>query len=162
MWIPGSIGGNLGVRAFEDCTALGGVWLEEGVTEIPPFAFARCETLSCVEMHEGLEVIDDLAFWNCSNLAFIRIPRSVKRIGASAFENCSNLRMVVFEGVPEQISPEAFKGCDALNRIYVPLQWDDALTRSVPELGVASVKALSEDEMKAALKEQDDTGNISF
>lgn len=153
VWIPAGVGGNLGMRAFEECTSLEAVWVDAGVTAIAPFTFCRCEKLCVVEMHEGLEVIDDLAFWDCTALDYIRIPKDVKRIGAGAFENCISLHTVAFEGIPEQIASDAFKGCTALESIYVPLDWNDALTQSVPELSTATVKKLSEEDMKKIMGE---------
>ena len=77
--------GTVTAYAFENCTALQGVVLGEGVTVIGQYAFAGCTALSEVRLPEGLTRIDDYAFFECAMLEVTSFPESVTLIGEYAF-----------------------------------------------------------------------------
>ncbi|MBR7073170.1 MAG: leucine-rich repeat protein, partial [Eubacterium sp.] len=51
-------------------------------------AFDGCTGLTAVTMENGVETIDAGAFKNCSSLSSISLPDSVTAIGSNAFANC--------------------------------------------------------------------------
>lgn len=56
--------------------------------EIGESAFQGCSSLYEVQLNEGLETISTYAFAQCENLKSISIPNSVKSIDAQAFYGC--------------------------------------------------------------------------
>lgn len=61
------------------------VTIQDGVTEIKPFAFRGCEKLTSVSIPNTVESIGKQAFMGCNSLKAITIPKSVTSIGANAF-----------------------------------------------------------------------------
>lgn len=128
----------IGESAFEGCTGLEKLTLEDGVRSICPSAFAGCVRLKevlapdsvagiqdgafrgcvCLEkvrLPKGLRYMDRGIFEGCSALTSIRIPAEVKVVSAGVFKNCTSLREVVFEGEETKCYQEAFEGCYQLS-----------------------------------------------
>lgn len=79
----------VGWYAFENCpiTRLVG----KGLTEIGMSAFENCSALTEVTLGDDLKTIKVYAFRNCSSLKEISIPKNVTEIGPSSFEGCGAL-----------------------------------------------------------------------
>ena len=79
-WIP--------QRFFKDCSSLGPEFiLPETNTSIGLMAFELCSSLKKVVINDACEDIDNLAFRACYNLADITIGKSVAEFGEGAFWN---------------------------------------------------------------------------
>ena len=101
----------IGYGAFEGCTALKKIHLNEGLTEILDNAFEKTgfksinmpdsvnyigneafkqAAIKTIELSKNLKKIPDGCFVY-SNLKEIIIPENITEIGAAAFENCASL-----------------------------------------------------------------------
>ena len=58
---------------------------------LPGNAFQNCSMLTEINLNEGISSIGDSAFYNCSGLTSVTMPDSVTNIGRRAFEGCSAL-----------------------------------------------------------------------
>lgn len=76
----------IGMYAFEDCTALKSVKLPARLTDIDQAVFAGCESLENIVIPEGVTSIKYRAFDGCDNLQYAIIPASVTSIEDGAFE----------------------------------------------------------------------------
>lgn len=82
--------------------------------------FGKHKQISEVIIEEGLTEIPDWAFDGCDSLERIVIPGSVKRIGFNAFTKCSRLKQVeMSEGLIE-IDNTAFRFCFDLEQLRIP------------------------------------------
>ena len=57
-------------------------------------AFQLCSALRNVTMNEGLQRIEDRTFQDCESLESITIPCTVTSIGGGAFQGCTSLKDV--------------------------------------------------------------------
>ena len=80
-------------NAFYGCSGLNGsLVLPEGVKFIGMSAFQGCTSLDEVVLNENLQVIQAYAFEGCSSLTQeITLPRNFESLGRRAFANCSSL-----------------------------------------------------------------------
>ena len=90
----------------------------EGGSVFNPFKNRNKITEIIIE--EGLEEIPDWAFDGCSGLERINIPGSVKRIGFNAFTKCSRLKQVDMEEGVTEIDNTAFRFCYDLQELCIP------------------------------------------
>ena len=95
-------------------------YCELPVVGIDDRAFEGCSDLESVVIQDGVKYIGDAAFSNCINLKSVTIPASVTKIGSSVFLNCNNLISIT---IPERVTcigDSAFNGCSSLTSITVP------------------------------------------
>ena len=78
------LGNKVGVRMFEDCTALKDVDIRSVVT-IDQYAFYHCTNLSFPRLTNNLTTIGTYAFAQCYAFRNVTIPNSVTAIGMNAF-----------------------------------------------------------------------------
>lgn len=101
-------GGRLWNYAFQNCSNLNEIILQDGVTDYRQQdgncqyfsgynAFENCNDLTNITIPDTVRQIGIGAFKNCSKLESITIPASVKIIGMNAFENCISLNNVIDE-----------------------------------------------------------------
>ena len=81
--------------AFENCTDLTSITIEDGVTEIGDYAFVACKALTTIVIPDSVTRIGNNAFHGCSNLTSVIIGDGVTIIGAYAFD-CYGLTSVTF------------------------------------------------------------------
>ena len=81
--------------AFNDCTSLESINIPSSMAEIGYYAFDGCSELREVVLNDGLVKIGNSVFQRCTSLESITIPSSVVEIGSMAFSNCSGLREIV-------------------------------------------------------------------
>ncbi len=89
-----TISGNvsdIGVGAFQGCTALKTVKMGSKVTSIGDKAFYGCKKLSSLTIGKKVSAIGKSAFQNCTALKKVTIPDKVKKIGGKAFSGCKKL-----------------------------------------------------------------------
>ena len=99
--------------------------IPENVTEIGSYAFEGCTKLTSVTLNNKLETIGAYAFAGTS-ISSIQIPASVTTIGVMlgnivgtgrSFANCLKLESVTFMGTPTDMNGYTFSGCTALEEI---------------------------------------------
>ena len=110
----------IGKLAFRNCTSLTNVHIPGSVTEICYAAFAGCKSLASVSISEGLIEIGNTVFYDCISLKEITIPQSVNKIGEYAFTNCSSLASAEIQNGIEVIDKHSFSGCTSLLLIRLP------------------------------------------
>ncbi len=75
-------------------------------TAIGEAAFENCSNLTSITINDGITSIGKYAFYNCGGLANITIPNSVTNIGYQAFYGCNNLEnlTVPFVGSSREVN----------------------------------------------------------
>ena len=92
----------IGIGAFSE-TKISSITIPSSVKEIENRAFENCSNLSKITLNEGLEKIG----WNSferTKISSITIPSSVKEINNRAFENCSDLKKVICKVPKDKIT----------------------------------------------------------
>lgn len=82
---------------------------------IPYHAFQNCSMLTSITMENGVTSIGGGAFENCTGLISITIPDSVTSIGNYAFENCTGLTSIIIPDGVTNIGSHAFKNTEYYN-----------------------------------------------
>lgn len=108
--------GNIGSRAFSNCSALKHITLPSDLKTIEQYAFANCNNLHSVDFPPLLERIGSYAFQDCA-LDSISLP-GLTSIDEYAFQNCSNLKEVKVPSTLESVGDKAFEGCTQLNDVF--------------------------------------------
>lgn len=133
----------IGLSAFEECTSLSSVTLEEGsvLEAIGSSVFATCTNLSKVVFAKDgmLNYIGNSAFTACSSLKEINFPSSLKTIDFYAFGECTSLKEFTFDDNAQitTIEPFAFNSCSKLAVVNLP-----ASLTSIADMAFTSCKAL--------------------
>lgn len=83
--IPGSV--SLGSEAFENCTALAEVSLQEGITSIPYKAFGGCTALTSITLPATVASVESYAFDNSVNLDLVVCLSDAPEFGTYAFKD---------------------------------------------------------------------------
>ena len=112
--------GNIGSRAFSDCSSLESVQISESVTSIGSYAFHGCSSLAGIEISRNVTNIGSYAFYGCESLESIEIPDSIKNIKSGTFRDCSSLTNVMLPDSIISIGSYAFDNCSALTSIEIP------------------------------------------
>lgn len=100
----------VGNSAFDNCSALTGVKIPDGVAAIGDWAFAGCGSIADILIPGSVTAIGENAFYCCRTLVRLSIPGSVARIGKGAFEFCSRLEDVTIGNGVTSIGSYAFDG----------------------------------------------------
>ena len=90
------------------------------VTQIGASAFEGCSRLASVTMQEGLELIGNGAFSGCTSITSVVVPGSVEEIGTRAFMGCTGLTVLVLQEGIGTIGNSAFNGCTGLTSVTIP------------------------------------------
>ena len=119
------------------------VTIEEGVEEIPDYAFDSCQELREISLPKSLKKIGREAFSSCilldnidipnsvsldeatrlfakSGIQEIRIPQGTKTIPSQCFGHCLNLESVYITSGVTKINEQAFSGCAYLTSVFIP------------------------------------------
>ena len=105
--------------------AFSGAQVEEvvipgNVKEIGEWAFDVCTDLEKLTLEEGVATIREGAFGYCTSLESVVIPDSVTLLGTEAFCGCYDLESVTIGAGVQAIGEYCFAECDALEGIVVP------------------------------------------
>ena len=126
--IPALSALNIGNNAFENCTNLKSLVMNDLENSIGNAAFKGCTSLTSVTFYNcHITEIADQAFMSCSSLLEVALPDSVTRIGDSAFDGCSSAVAISLGNHVEYIGILAFANTTSLKAAYIP--------DSVTELG---------------------------
>ena len=129
---------------FDDCGFLNGIIFDEGITNIPDYAFngSFVEIEIVLEQLPNVISIGKYAFSKNAMTTNLCIPGNIKEIGmgafsfsqalvnvtlmsglteinSSAFEGCSILKTVNIPNTVTKVSSDSFYGCSSLNTITV-------------------------------------------
>jgi len=107
----------IGNNAFHECRVLSSIILPSSVVEIGTYVFYNCYRLLEVELNEGLQKIGFQAFANCNVLQSIHLPSTLTEIDQYAFQKCSSLRAVMLNEGLQKLGKGAFDSCTALERV---------------------------------------------
>ncbi len=90
------------------------------LTEIGANAFQDCSSLTDIDLNDGLKTIGSYAFQNCEALEKIVLPDSVTSIGSYVFQKDGALKDVTLSKGLTTIPSYAFANCLALEIVDVP------------------------------------------
>ena len=120
----------IGYRSFYGCTALPGIKISEGVSEIGIEAFMNCESLSAAGMADSGNIsnfpstIENIyvGAFNNSGLVTVQFPNRavniVEQYGISGvFKDCENLESVTVENTTSPIVDSMFANCPELKTV---------------------------------------------
>ena len=137
--VPATLGGypvtSIARYAFQNCTNITSVVVQDGVTSVGSCAFYNCSSLESVTLPDsvtslggsmfydaalksfvfpaGVKSIPEYCFYCCSSLESVTIPDGVTSIERSAFERCLNLEMPKIPDSVATIGAGAFAGCNS-------------------------------------------------
>ena len=103
--------------AFNTCTKLDSIALEDGVETIGNSAFSFCKRLTNVALPTSLTHINNDAFYQDDMLESITIPESVEAIGTNAFGYNKRLRSFAFPANVKTVSNSILSYCDSLQSV---------------------------------------------
>ena len=103
--------------AFEDCAALTGIRIPDGVRVLGEGAFSGCTALEWVEMPEEMDALGRYVFSGCTSLFSVSIPDGIYEISAGAFLNCASLARITLPDSVTDIGERAFSGCTSLSSV---------------------------------------------
>lgn len=110
--------GNIGDRAFYDCSAITSADINAG--EIGSSAFSGCSEMLSATLGESLTDIGTGAFSSCKSLQGITIPNGVTSMGSYAFSGCSALKYATLGTGLKTIEYVTFDDCSSLASITIP------------------------------------------
>lgn len=116
-----TMGGSMSTTVFGNCNRLRRVIIEEGVKEIPDYAFCGVDAMKdSITFPQSLEYIGNYAFAYCSSLSGgITLPDGVERVGEGAFHQCHAIRNLTIGSNVASIGGRAFYHCVSLRKIAV-------------------------------------------
>ncbi len=106
--VQDAVEGNYSWNQYSD--VITSVVIEDGITDIPQYAFFNMKKIKSVYIGNAVDKIDEYAFYNCTGIQSITFPASLKTIDSYAFASCSNLQTLHFAsgGKLETIKEAAF------------------------------------------------------
>ena len=110
----------LPIGLFQSCTSLASVTIPTGVESIESSAFAGCRTLTAAELPDGLTALGESAFLNCRSLTALDIPDGITDIPGQLCYECRNLSSLTLPAAVTNIGYRAFYNCKALTDISIP------------------------------------------
>ncbi len=118
----------IGPRCFAGCTRFtGDLVMPEGLKAVFSYAFEGCTGLTGLTLNDSLAVIGSYAFSGCSGIrGIVTIPENVG-VGMAAFEWCSGIEELVLpHHIVFQSNPDkgyVFQGCTSLTELDIPEGW---------------------------------------
>jgi len=109
----------IGFEAFNCCTSLKSVTIPESVTAIEGRVFSDCVALREVNIPPHISSIVNAMFFNCGALRKIDFPQNITAIEGWAFGRCDNLTEVSIPSTITEIGKEAFKECSRLEKVTI-------------------------------------------
>ncbi|MBR7042639.1 MAG: leucine-rich repeat domain-containing protein, partial [Prevotella sp.] len=143
--------GNLGEKAFQNCTAMTTATLGEAVTGIGNYAFDGCSSLESVVIPNAVTNLGDYAFQNCKKMISAKMGMGVEAIIQYAFSGCSSLTDMQIGINVKTIDKYVFNGCTALPKIQIP-QSVTAINNNVFEKCSSLKTVIMDDGQEAELK----------
>ena len=130
------------------------------VTGIKGYAFQNCSGLTSVTIEEGPTTLQNYSFTGCANLTSVTLPSTISSVTYYTFQNCASLESVTFAGTTPPTGYYAtttswptFASCPSLANIYVPAEavetykstWPDVASKiqAIPAAGCTTPKNLA-------------------
>lgn len=104
----------IGIWAFDTCTALKEISIPDSVVVISGSAFSYCTSLTEIIIPDSVKELDSGAFYRCSSLEKVSLGKNIKIIGESTFSECVALREIDLPQNLEEIREQAFMRCESL------------------------------------------------
>jgi hypothetical protein len=105
-------------RVFANRTDIEKVVIPNTIESIGLGAFQYCSNLKEIELNEGLLTIGDSAFWGCK-IENIVIPNTVKEIYPYAFFGCTKLVKATLSSSLEKVYVGTFNACSNLEEVTI-------------------------------------------
>lgn len=102
--------------AFKNC-GIESIVLSDSVTQVGVGAFECCSALKSVRLPKGMKRIENSTFYGCMKLENINLPESLKEIGERAFYECRSLKSLVMPSSLTLIEENAFAYCNSLTNV---------------------------------------------
>ena len=112
---------SLEASAFEGCSNLKIINMNDDIEIFEKDCFKKCTSLSSIKFPSSLFLINKGCFMDCSSLETLLIPLSVKIIEKDAFKNCNSLEKLIIRNEKCQIKDSIIDGCSSLTNICMPL-----------------------------------------
>ena len=100
----------IGEYAFDGCSKLTSIVMQNNIKEIGSFAFDGCSSLLEVSIPESVTMIKDAAFQGCKNLTSVLIPASVREIEIFAFNTLGTIKNIYYRGSENDWTNISIKG----------------------------------------------------
>ena len=116
------------IGSFQGCTGIGFIDnMPATVETIADYAFQGCTMLEKVTLNDGLKYIGISCFEGCKMLTSIKLPESLKVLRENAFRLCTGLQTVEFDdninfydGYSYGFYNNVFDGCENLTEVKLP------------------------------------------
>lgn len=82
-------------------------------------AFQNCSNVSHISLNDGVAIIGNYAFRNCTALEEINIPETTTSLGVESFYNCISLKEIDVLGSITSIPSHCFYGCTSLESVHM-------------------------------------------
>ncbi len=106
--------------AFEDCSALKKITLNDELQSIGFDAFYNCHNLKEIVIPDSVTAVGEFAFANCSNLKKVVIGEGVTEIAKATFDSCTKLSNLKIGSAVTTINGRAFLNCVSLKSVTIP------------------------------------------
>ena len=116
--------------AFNGCTNITSIVLNDEVTTINSYAFQNCTKLESADIGTGLTALNSYAFYNCSAFESVTIPYGVNTMGGYAFTGCSSL------SINCQIEEQPSAWASTWNSSSRPVTWGYGCERGTTSAGL--------------------------
>ena len=116
--------------AFNGCSNITSIVLNDEVTTIGNYAFQNCTKLESADVGTGLTTLNSYAFYNCSKLESVTIPYGVNSMGGYAFTGCSSL------SINCQIEEQPSAWTSTWNSSSRPVTWGYGCERGTTAEGI--------------------------
>ena len=111
----------IGHGAFENCTMLTTVTLNNSITVMNNRAFYGCTGLTSLPVPSGVTVLNENVFAGCTSLpSVLSIPSGITQINSYAFRNCTGITSLTVPNSVTNIGEGAFNGCSSIVSITLP------------------------------------------
>lgn len=131
---------SLGANAFENCSNIYYIWLNDQLRELGNYAFSHCSNLQAIVIPENVTIINNYAFQYCNSLTDISIPDGVSLIAQSAFRNCISLTEIHLPDSLGLLGNMSFASCSSLKSISIPSGIQDIPTMCFTGCGLETIE----------------------
>ncbi|MCR5461993.1 MAG: leucine-rich repeat domain-containing protein [bacterium] len=107
----------MGESAFEECTGVTEITLNEGLTEISKNTFKNCINLEAVTLPSTVTKVREGGFDGCVKVSTLSLDNIIF-IGANAFRNTA-IPTPTFSANIETIGENAFEGCSEIDEVNI-------------------------------------------
>ena len=122
---------NVGLRAFNSCSALTEVGIGREVTTWGGQSFANCTGLVKTNIYSPTTGAN--TFYNCTGLNEVNFGPDVRTINSYSFNNCTGLQQVGIPRNVETLETNAFANCVSLKKVNIAAKdIYPAFTNNVP------------------------------